>query len=86
LGRLEVRVQPRARRDEVAGERAGRVLIRVTAPPVDGKANEAVRGLLADRLGVPRGRVAVVRGESTRDKLIEVDGVDDAALRRAVLG
>jgi uncharacterized protein (TIGR00251 family) len=86
LGRVEVRVQPRARRDELAGERAGRLLIRVTAPPVDGKANEAVRALLAERLGVPKRRVAITRGESARDKLVEVDGLDDAALRRALLG
>jgi uncharacterized protein (TIGR00251 family) len=84
VARLEVRVQPRARRDEIAGERDGRLLLRVTAPPVDGKANAAVRRLLARRLGVPPGRVAVVRGESARDKLIEIEGLDATALRRAL--
>jgi uncharacterized protein len=82
VGRLQVRVQPRARRDEIAGEREGRLLVRVTAPPVDGKANEAVRRLLAKRLGVAPGRVAVARGQSGRDKLIEVEGIDDAELLR----
>jgi len=84
VGRLEVRVQPRARRDEIAGERDGLLLVRVTAPPVDGRANEAVRKLLAKRLGVAPGRVAVVRGAGARNKLIEVDGLDSAALRRAL--
>jgi uncharacterized protein len=56
----------------------------VTAPPVDGKANDAVRKLLARQLGLPPGRVTVVRGETARDKLIEVDGLDAAALRRAL--
>ena len=49
---LAIRVQPRAKRTEVAGERDGAVVIRVSAPPVDGKANEAVCKLIAERLGV----------------------------------
>jgi uncharacterized protein len=82
VGRLQVRVQPRARRDEIAGEREGRLLVRVTAPPVEGKANDAVRRLLAKRLGVAPGRVAVGRGQAGRDKLIEVEGIDDDELLR----
>jgi uncharacterized protein (TIGR00251 family) len=80
--RIAVRVQPRARRDEIAGERGGALLVRVTAPPVDGKANEAVIRLLARRLGVPRSRVSVVRGVSARDKVIEIEGMEARALRR----
>jgi uncharacterized protein YggU (UPF0235/DUF167 family) len=56
--------------------------VRVTAPPVEGRANEAVRKLLAKRLGVSPGRIEVARGQTGRDKLIEVDGVDDAELLR----
>ena len=85
MGRLQVRVQPRARRDEVAGEREGRLLVRVTAAPVEGKANEAVRRLLAKRLGVAPGRVAVRRGQAGRDKLIEVEGIDGDELLRRLL-
>jgi uncharacterized protein (TIGR00251 family) len=84
VSRIPVRVQPRASRDEIAGMRAGALLVRVTAPPVDGKANAAVRRLLAKRLGVAAGRVTVVRGETARDKLIEVEGVAPAALRRGL--
>jgi uncharacterized protein YggU (UPF0235/DUF167 family) len=86
VGRLQVRVQPRSGRDEIGGERDGRRLLRVTAAPVDDKANDAVRRLLAKRLGVAPGRVAVVRGQSGRDKLIEVEGIDDAELLRRLRG
>ena len=79
MARIAVRVQPRARRDEVAGEREGTLLVRVTAPPVEGKANEAVRRLLAKRLGIAPGRVSVVRGASSRHKLVEIDGMEAAA-------
>jgi uncharacterized protein (TIGR00251 family) len=77
-------VQARARRDEIAGERGGVLLVRVTAPPVAGRANEAVRKLLARELGVPPGSVAVVRGKRSRDKLVEVEGMEADALRRSL--
>ena len=82
--RIAVRVQPRARKDEIAGERDGALIVRVTAPPVEGKANNAVRKLLAKRLGIAPGRVTVVRGASGRDKLVEIDGMDTEAVRRAL--
>jgi uncharacterized protein (TIGR00251 family) len=83
---LAVRVQPRAKRDEVVGERAGAVVIRVSAPPVDGKANAALCRFVAAQAGVPRSAVTVVRGESARDKLLRVEGIDAEALRGALLG
>ena len=81
---LEVRLQPRAGRDEIAGVRDGRVVVRVTAPPVDGRANKALCELIAKRAGVARGRVTVVRGERSRDKVVRVEGADPEALRRAL--
>ena len=81
---IRVRVVPRARRNELAGERAGALLVRVTAPPVDGKANAAVCRLIARRAGVPPSRVSVVRGASARDKVVRVEGVEARALRVAV--
>ena len=84
--RLRVRVTPRAARDEIAGVRDDGVLaVRLTAPPVDGKANAALCAFLAGRLGVPKSRVRVARGASARVKTVEVDGLDDAAVR-ATLG
>ncbi|HEU4979166.1 MAG TPA: DUF167 domain-containing protein [Solirubrobacteraceae bacterium] len=82
--RLRVRVTPRAARDELAGVRDGVVLVRVTAPPADGRANEAVCRLLARSLGVPPSRVSVVRGHSAREKTLEADVPDEAAARRAL--
>jgi uncharacterized protein len=77
-------VQPRARRAEVVGERAGAIVIRVAEPPVDGKANAALCAFVAERAGVSRSRVEVVRGTTSRDKVVRVHGVDAAALRAAL--
>jgi uncharacterized protein len=79
---IEVRVVPRARRDEIAGERDGRLLVRVAAPPVEGKANAAVVKLLAKALGVPKSRVTIARGEASRDKTVRVEGVGAGAVER----
>lgn len=78
---LKVRVQPGSSRNEIAGRRDGAVVVRVTAPPVDGKANKAACKLLAERCGIPPSRVEIVRGESHRDKVVRLGGVDpgDAA-------
>ncbi len=81
MGELHVRLQPRAKREEVVGPRDGVLVVRVTAPPVDGRANAALCKLLGRLLGVPPSSVAVVRGLSGRDKVVRVDGLDDAALR-----
>lgn len=82
---LAIRVQPRAKRSEVAGERGGAVVIRVSAPPVDGKANEAVCRLIAERVGVPRSAVRIVRGESSRDKVVRIDGLSADEARTVLL-
>lgn len=81
---LAVRLQPRAKRDEILGERAGAVVIRITAPPVDGRANAALCALIAKRAGVPKTSVEVVRGQTSRDKVVRVHGIDDEALRSAL--
>ena len=78
---LTVRLQPRARRDEVVGERGGAIVIRVTAPPVDGRANDALCRLIAKAAGVAPSRVEIVRGHGARDKVVRVADVDEAALR-----
>lgn len=75
---VKVRVQPRARRDEIVGLRNGVVVVRVAAPPLEGRANEALRRLLASRLGVPPSMVSVVRGQRSRDKLVQIDGLEQA--------
>jgi uncharacterized protein (TIGR00251 family) len=79
---LTVRLQPRARRDEVVGERDGKIVIRVTAPPVEGRANDALCRLVAKTVGVAPSRVEIVRGHSSRDKVVRVAGIDEGTLRR----
>jgi uncharacterized protein (TIGR00251 family) len=79
---IRVRVQPGAKRDEVAGMRDGALIVRVTASPVEGKANAAACKLLAEAAGIPPSRVEVVRGALRRDKVIRLAGLDpgDAAV------
>ena len=60
------------------------IVIRVTAPPVDGKANAALCAFVAKRAGVPKSTVEVVSGATARDKVLEVRGVDEATLRDAL--
>jgi uncharacterized protein YggU (UPF0235/DUF167 family) len=59
-------------------------VIRVSAPPIDGRANEAVRRLVAKKAGVAPSKVTVMRGHSQRDKTLLVDGVNNADLRAAL--
>ena len=81
--RLRVRVQPRASRDEVSGVAVDAVRVRLTAPPVDGAANEALVRFLAGRLGVARAAVVLISGQTGRTKVVEVAGLSpEEALRR----
>lgn len=78
--RFSVRVQPRSSRTGVEGVHGDALKVRVNAPPVDGAANEAVVEVLAEALGVPRRAVRIVAGDSSRTKVVEVAGVDAAAV------
>lgn len=78
---FRVYVQPRASRDEVVGEYRDALKIRLTAPPVDNRANEALRKLLAARLKVPVSAVRIAAGEHSRMKQVEVAGVSAAIVR-----
>lgn len=80
--RLVVRLVPRASRNEVAGFEGETLRVRVTAPPVEGRANRALERLLAKRLDLPRGAVRVVAGQASRNKVVAVDGLDAAELHR----
>ena len=80
--RLNVRVQPGASRSEVVGWQGDTLRVRVQAPPLEGRANAAVIELLSSALDVPRRRLRLERGEASREKLIAVDGLDEAEIRR----
>lgn len=79
---LAVRVVPRAKRTEAAGVRAGALLVKLAAPPVEGAANEALVAFLAARLGVPRRAVALVSGTRSREKRVAIDGVSATEVAR----
>ncbi len=72
---LKVRVQPRASREEILGAREGALVVRLTAPPVEGAANKALTRLLGKKLGVPPSAVAIAVGSTGRSKLVVVNGV-----------
>ncbi|MEI2701748.1 MAG: DUF167 domain-containing protein [Baekduia sp.] len=82
---VRVRVTPRSGRNEISGVRDdGVLLVRVTAPPEDGKANDAVRRVIAKAAGVAPSRVEVTRGHSAREKTVAIDADDDTATRAAL--
>ena len=78
---VPVAVQPRARKDGIAGEIDGALKVRITAPPVEGAANRRLERFLADAFGLPRSRVRVVAGGSSRRKLVRLAGVEEADAR-----
>ncbi|MBC7267058.1 MAG: DUF167 domain-containing protein [Coriobacteriia bacterium] len=78
-----VKVTPKARSNACDGWSGAELAVRVTAAPDRGQANAAVCAVIADALGVPKSSVRVVRGHTSRHKLVEVDGVDEPDLERA---
>ena len=82
--RLAVKVVPKASRAGLAGWIGDALKVRVTAAPERGRANEAVRAVLADALGVPLARVRIVAGHASPRKVFEVDGLDEAEARRRI--
>ena len=82
-GRIKVYVQPRASKSEVVGMHGEAVRIRLTAPPVDDAANDALIAFVAERLGIAKRCVRIVAGRSSRQKLIEIAEVTaDSAVSR----
>lgn len=82
--RLQLRVQPRSSRNRVVGLHGEAIKVQVTAPPVEGAANVAVQDVLAAWLSVPRNAVAIVKGQSARDKVAEIVVSDPDALQHRV--
>jgi uncharacterized protein len=84
--RITVRAQPRAARTEIAGDYGDALRVRIAAPPVDDAANRELLHFIARRVGVARSAVRLAGGGSGRDKIVEIDDVDAADVRRALLG
>jgi uncharacterized protein (TIGR00251 family) len=84
--RIEVYVQPRAARTELAGLHDGLLKIRVAAPPVDGAANAALVEFIADRVGIAKSRVRVAAGLTSRRKCLVIEGLEKEAVMKALQG
>jgi len=83
---IDVRVIPRAAKSGIAGERDGRLLVRLSAPPVEGAANQALIQLFSETLGRPRRAIRIVSGEKSRSKRIAVDGLTVSEARTLLTG
>jgi len=81
MASLRLKVTPSASRDAVVGWQGDVLRVHVRAPAQRGKANDAVLRLLAAALGVERRRLRIVRGETSRQKVVSVDGLDEAEIR-----
>ncbi len=78
---FEVRVAPRASRNAIIGIYEGVLKVALTAPPVEGAANDALRKLFAKTLGVPKSNIEIIRGKRARNKQVRIQGVSREALR-----
>ena len=81
---IKVRVQPKASRNQVDGFEEGTLRMRVTAPPTEGKANAGVIALLAKTLGVSKSRLEIVRGHSSRDKVVAIETLTEQEVHQRI--
>ena len=79
---VSIRIQPRASKNEIIRMEGGKLKIRLTAPPVDGAANEALVKFLADQLNVSRSQVEIVSGHTGREKIIKILGMGEETVQR----
>jgi len=85
LVHLALRVQPRASRNAVRGPQGAELRVQVTAPPVDAAANQALINLLAEMLDCPRRSLWIVRGHTSRQKVVAVQGMSPEAIRQRLI-
>lgn len=76
--RISVQVQPNAKRDEIVGFHEGALKVKISAPPVEGKANKALIAFLSEVLGVRKSSIRVEKGATSKRKLIIVEGITQA--------
>lgn len=83
---LRLRVVPNAKRSEVVGVHGEAIKVKVQAPAMDGKANEALLDFLAEKLSLPRRSVQLIAGEKSREKTIRIADLEPAEVRRRLIG
>ena len=81
---IKVRVQPKSSRNQLDGFQDGALRVRVTAAPTEGQANAAVITILAKTLGVSKSRLEIIRGYSSRDKVVSVDTLTEQEVQRKI--
>lgn len=79
--RLHLFIQPKSSKNEIVGVHNGLLKIKITAPPVDGKANEGVIAFLSDYFDLPKRDITIIRGETGRQKTVELLGVSEQFVR-----
>jgi len=82
---LRFHIVPNAKQNDVMGEHGDAIKIKLRAPAVQGKANAALRGFLADELKIPKRRIVLERGQKSRDKIICIEGLSEEDVRRRLL-
>ncbi len=83
---LSIRIQPRASKNEILRMEGGMLKVRLTAPPVDGAANEALVKFLADTLSIAKSQVEIVSGHTSRQKIVRVNGISPADADKVLNG
>jgi uncharacterized protein (TIGR00251 family) len=83
--RLRLRIVPNAKRSEVVGPHGDALKLKIAAPALEGRANEELVQFLAAKLGVSRRGVALVSGEKSRDKVVEIEGMEEVDARERIL-
>ena len=81
---ITVQVQPRSSSDEIAGVHDGRLKVRISAPPVEGKANERLKEVLAKAFGISKSGIEIIRGKTSKFKTIRISGVDSSDYDRLI--
>lgn len=83
---LSIRIQPRASKNEIVTMAGGGLKIRLTAPPIDGAANEALVKFLAATLSISKSHIEIVSGHTSREKIVRISGISDAEVKRVLYG
>jgi uncharacterized protein len=78
-------IVPNARADQVVGHHGGAIKVKLRAPPVEGKANAALRAFLSERLGIAARDIAIEHGHKSRTKLVRLQGLTEAAIKARLL-
>jgi uncharacterized protein (TIGR00251 family) len=81
---FKVLLQPRASRDGIDGMQGDALKVKVIAPPLEGRANKALKKLLAKELGLPPSRIEIIAGQRSREKILKISGVSQEAIERAL--